>query len=398
MTNVIAHVDIDAFFASVEQLDNPDYGGKPVIVGAAPGRRGVVSSCSYEARNYGIRSAMPISEAYRRCPQGIYLPVRMSRYIELSERVMDLLLDFTPEFQQISIDEALLDLTGTERLFGPPLHAAKKMKCTVLEKLGLSISVGVAGNRYLAKLASEFDKPDGLYMVRSGSEEAFLDKLELKDIWGLGKKTLARLLELNITTVKELRSFALPVLSSFLGEAGGRYLYSAVRGKDPGIFASATRSHSLSSEVTFEVDRRDVTGIKQVLLSISHQIMNRSLREHSTSKTVFLKLRFHDFTTTTVQKTLKHPVASAEEIYSIAVTLLEQKWNFKTPIRLIGVGLANLKKNRSENQLELFSDGFEKRRRVEIAVTRLKEKHADVKITKGSLLKSKSRTDKRPPC
>ena len=254
---VIFHVDMDAFYASVEQNDHPEYRGKPVIIGARPGTRGVVSACSYEARKFGVHSAMPISRAYRLCPKGIYLPVRMKRYQEVSARIMELFGDFTPVVRQISVDEAFLDMTGTRRLFGDPEEAARAIKERVRTETGCTISIGIASNHYVAKMASEYGKPDGLYRVEEGREEEFLDKLRLGDLWGVGGKTLERLEELNITTVSRLREFSEGILSSMLGKAAGAYLYSAARGRNPGVFSEEPKSRSISNEITFPEDTRD---------------------------------------------------------------------------------------------------------------------------------------------
>jgi DNA polymerase-4 len=210
--NVIFHVDLDAFYASVEQIDNPSLQGKAVIVGALPGHRGVVSSCSYEARRFGVRSAMPVSQAARRCPQGVFVPVRMKRYLEVSQAVMRILERFSPDFRQISIDEAFMDMSGTQRLYGAPLATGKTVKEKVRRQTGLTLSIGIAANRYLAKLASEHSKPDGLHFVQPGEEISFLDGLSLGNLWGVGEKTRERLLELNITSVQGLREYPKDIL------------------------------------------------------------------------------------------------------------------------------------------------------------------------------------------
>jgi len=189
---------MDAFYASVEQADNPRYIGKPVIIGASPGQRGVVAACSYEARKYGVHSAMPVSQAYARCRDGVYLPVRMSRYQEVSRIIMSAFNDFTPEVTQISIDEAFLNMTGTDKLFGTPVETASKIKERIKSDTDLNISIGIAHNKFLAKLASDYKKPDGLYIVEKGKEIEFIDSLKLGDLWGLGKKTLARLENIGI--------------------------------------------------------------------------------------------------------------------------------------------------------------------------------------------------------
>jgi DNA polymerase-4 len=384
---VVFHVDLDAFYASVEQRDNPSLKGKPVIVGAAPGHRGVVSACSYEARRFGIHSAMPISEASRRCPQGVYLPVRMERYLEMSRQIMAILGRYTPRLQQISVDEAFLDLTGTERLFGPPLEVARRLKAEVRESTGLAVSVGIGPNKYIAKLATNAGKPDGLVMVSAGEAAAFLEGLALKDLWGIGEKTLQRLAELNITTVAALRGFGDRELARMLGTGAAGFLASAVRGGDPGIFSEEPRSRSLSSETTFETDRRDRAGIERVLLELCHQVMFRSIDEGWKSRTVALKLRFHDFTTTSAQKTLKHWVTSADELLAVIRELLVARWNGSTPVRLVGVGLANLVRVEVEDQKELFTDDFTRHKRVEEAVFRLRQKMGEGSLTKASLMK-----------
>jgi DNA polymerase-4 len=384
---VIFHVDLDAFYASVEQSDDPSLAGKPVIVGAAPGHRGVVSASSYEARRFGIHSAMPISQAYRRCPQGVYLPVRMERYLEVSRQVMSLLSGYTPHLQQISVDEAFLDLTGTERLFGPARETAARLKAEVREKTGLAISVGIAPNKYLAKLATNAGKPDGCVEVRAEGAENFLDGLALKDLWGIGEKTLQRLTELNIVSIRQLRAIARAELARLLGTGAAAFLSSSASGGDPGIFSEEPRSRSLSSETTFERDRKDMSGIERILLELCHQVMFRMLEEGWKSKTVSLKLRFHDFTTVSAQKTLKHWVASAEELHAVARELLAARWTGGTPVRLIGIGFSNLAPVEAQDQLELFTDGFSRRKKVEEAVFRLRRKMGGVTLTKASLMK-----------
>jgi DNA polymerase-4 len=390
---VVFHVDLDAFYASVEQRDDPSLKGRPVIVGAAPGHRGVVSACSYEARRFGIHSAMPISQAVRRCPQGVYLPVRMERYLRVSREVMAILAGFTPHLQQISVDEAFLDLTGTERLFGPARRTAERIKARVREATGLTITVGIGPNKYIAKLATNSGKPDGLVEVTPERAEAFLDGVALKDLWGIGEKTLQRLTELNITSVRQLRGLPQPELARLLGNGAAGFLSSVAKGSDPGIFAEEPHSRSLSSETTFERDRKDRTGIERILLELCHQVMFRMIEEGWKSKTVALKLRFHDFTTVSAQKTLKHWVSSAEELHAVARELLSSRWSGGTPVRLVGIGCSNLSPVDAQDQLELFADGYARKKKAEEAVFRLRRKMGDATVTKASLLGRRRRRD-----
>ncbi len=393
--SIVFHVDLDAFYASVEQRDDPSLVGKPVIVGAAPGRRGVVSACSYEARRFGVRSAMPISQAYRRCPQGVYLPVRMERYLEVSRQVMKILSNYTPHLQQISVDEAFLDLSGTERLFGPPLQTGRRLKEEVREKTGLVISVGIGPNMYVAKLATHAGKPDGLLQVEEADREEFLDGIPLAQLWGIGEKTLRRLTELNITSVRQLRGFAEGELARLFGQGAAAFLGAAVRGRDPGIFSEEPRSRSLSSETTFERDRKDRSGIERVLLELCHQVTFRMIEEGWKSKTVVLKVRFHDFTTISAQKTLGHWISSAEELAAEARGLLASRWNDSVPIRLVGIGCSNLMRVDAQDQLELFTDEFSRKKKVEEAVFRIRRKMGDISLTKASLIDTERRGRRR---
>ncbi|MFW6289197.1 MAG: DNA polymerase IV, partial [Spirochaetota bacterium] len=303
---VFLHVDMDAFYASVEQLDSPEYAGRPVIVGARPGHRGVVSACSYEARQFGIHSAMPINQAYRLCPDGVFLPVRMARYQELSRRIMAILADYTPTLQQMSVDEAFLDLTGTRRLLGDPETVGRTIKSRVRQETGLTISVGIAPSRYLAKLASDADKPDGLFVVHGGEEAEFVARLPLKSLWGVGKKMLSRLSALGIETVIQLREYTEPELSGHLGHGAAEYLYAICRGIDPGLYSEGRGTHSISGEQTFEHDVKSSEALDRALLEIAHNSMFRLMDEGGRSRTVTAKLLLSDFTTYTLRRTLDH--------------------------------------------------------------------------------------------
>jgi DNA polymerase-4 len=383
---VVFHVDLDAFYASVEVLDDPSLAGRPVIVGALPGHRGVVSACSYEARKFGVHSAMPISQAHRRCPQAAFLPVRMERYLEVSRGVMAILERFTPHLQQISVDEAFLDMSGTERLFGPALATGARLKEEVRREAGLAITVGIGPNKFVAKLATNSAKPDGLREVTPGQLDAFLESLALKDLWGVGAKTLERLSELAIGTVAELRSLPEPELAGLLGKGVAAFLCRASRGVDPGIFSEEPQSRSLSAETTFETDRKDRTSVERALLELCHQVAFRMLDEGWRSKTAVLKLRFHDFTTTTARKTIGHWITSTEELFAVVRALLAARWDGGTPVRLVGAGCANLERAGELGQLQLFADGMERRRKVEEAVLALRRRMGDATVTKASLL------------
>ncbi|MDP2790939.1 MAG: DNA polymerase IV, partial [Rectinemataceae bacterium] len=322
MGRVIFHIDIDAFFASVEQSDNPELAGKPVIVGAAPGHRGVVSTCSYEARAFGVHSAMPVSEAYRLCPQGIFLPVRMSRYCGVSAQVMEIMKSYSPDFRQVSVDEAFLDMTGTERLWGLPHAAAERLRSEVHEKTKMSVSIGIASNHYVAKIASGLEKPSGLVEVFAGTESAFMKKLPLEKLWGAGGKTRARILDAGIFTVADLARWPQEKLEARFGAACGVFLYQSSHGIDPGMMSGEAKSRSMSTERTFDRDCCDSVEVSLLLRHLSDELAFRLWDEGMESRTLVLKLRYSDFTTISRRISRSLPYASADETYSDATALL----------------------------------------------------------------------------
>jgi len=384
---IIFHLDIDAFFASAEVLDHPEYQGLPLIVGGDPQGRGVVSTCNYEARKYGIHSAMPSFKAYQLCPQGIFVFPRMKRYQELSLQVMNILRSSCPEVHQVSIDEAYLNMSGTRRLLGPPHEVGKDLKNKIKRETGLTVSIGIAPNRFLAKIASDFRKPNGLYAVEPEKVIPFLDQIPLGKIPGLGQKTLARLRELGITTVPMLRQVPEGELCALLGQAAGRFLYKASRGEQEEQNLFKPRTHSLSTEKTLAEDTQSTQVLHKVLLELCSQIMFRMNEEHWLGKTPFLKLKFEDFKSVTVQKTLTHYVSSSLELNNILLVLLHEKWKGSPKIRLLGVGFQDLEKADGFQQGELFQDEDQRKQKVEKSVFRMKNKFPDLPLTKASLLK-----------
>jgi DNA polymerase-4 len=378
MATVFFHVDIDAFFASVEQMDEPRYKGKPVIVGALPGHRGVVSTCSYEARAFGVHSAMPINEAAKRCPDAVFLPVRMDRYQTLSEEVFSVFSDFSPKVTRVSIDEAFLDMSGMERLLGEPRQAGQKIKDAVMERTGLCISVGAAANRFVAKLASAKSKPNGLIVVEPGRESAFVDELPLSKLWGAGDKTQDRFREMNIRSMEELRRYDVELLKRIFGKAMGAFLHQAARGLDCLSGDYDSRSQSVSTERTFETDIHDQECLEASLLEAAQDVMYQLYTRSLQASTAFIKIRYSDFRSVSAQTTLRRPISSSDELYRNAVGLFREKREAGQAVRLLGLGASNLESG-MEIQSELFDQGRERDARLERAVFSLKKNGKQVK-------------------
>lgn len=379
------HVDLDAFFASVEQLDHKEYRNKPLIICGSKESRGVVSTCSYEARKFGVHSAMPTYKAMQLCPKGIFIPPNMNRYYEKSYEVMSILKDFSPEVNQISIDEAFLNMSGTERLLGSGETSAKKLKELIKEKTGLTISIGVATNRYLAKIGSDFNKPDGLTIINEGEEAEFAKSLPLKKIWGVGKKTREQLEKKLLTTVPQLLKLDEEYLKKIVGNMMGTFIYMAIRGIDPGIYQGATKTPTMSAERTFPEDQTDKYFLETQLMELSHELRFRLLKENLSSRTVGIKIRYSDFSTVSIQHTESFYIQSAMELFSKAKDLFYKKWVPQLPIRLLGLSVQNLE-SEYQKQGELFSSEIENKRiMVEKAVDNVSKK-TKINITKARFL------------
>lgn len=377
----IMHVDLDAFFASIEQRDHPELKGKPVIIGGRPDERGVVSTCSYEARRFGVRSAMPLVEAYRRCPQGIFLPGSMSKYQEASQQVHEIFRSFTPLVESISIDEAFLDLTGCERLFGPPDEIARKVKQAIVKQVQITASAGIAPNKFLAKIASELKKPDGFVWIKPGEVQQVLHPLPIGRLWGVGPKTAERLTELGIKTIGDLAVYHPALLCKALGKAQAEHLQELANGIDDRAVILGEDAKSMGHEHTFSVDVADLDEVEAVLLHLAEKVGRRLRQDGLSGRTVALKLRYHDFTTLTRHTTLKEATNLDKEIYQAARELLRKAYNGQL-VRLIGVSLQNLSHG-SLHQISLLGDDAEQIRRAKLASTmdRIKTRFGEEIIT-----------------
>ena len=337
----IMHVDMDAFFASVELLERPDLVGLPVIVGHR-GARSVVTAATYEARKYGVNSAMPMSIALRRCPNAIVLEPHFERYKYYSARVMAICNDLTPLVEPLSIDEAFLDVAGARRLLGSPFEIATLLRRRVFEETGLHCSVGVAATKFIAKLASGRSKPDGLLVVPLADTIDFLHPLPISALWGVGAKTEEHLLKLGLRTVGDLAHTPLSTLQAKLGPASGAKLHDLAWARDPRSVSLESEEKSVGHEVTFEHDVTDASVIRRELLRMSDQVAVRLRTAGLEGRTVVLKLRFGDFTTVTRSRTLGEPTDLARRIYEEVVSVYEALGKQHSRIRLVGVRMEQL--------------------------------------------------------
>lgn len=352
---IIFHIDMDAFFASIEQRDNPEFKGKPVIVGALPGNRGVVSAASYEARKYGIHSAMPINQAYSRCPQGIYLRPRMLVYAKVSKELMAILRSFSPQIEQISIDEAFIDMSGTQKLWGALQKAAKTLAKHIQNKLQLTASIGIAPNKFLAKLASDMNKPNGITEVPFDPDEIvqWLAPLEVSKIWGVGIKSQQALKAWGIRSISELQKIPIKELKSRYGKQGIS-LYNLCRGIDLRDIEEHEKAKSISREHTFNKDSIDTEEWYRTILSLSRDVSKRARKSNQKGKTIVLTYRTPDFKRFTRRLTLEQPTNLSKYIYENACILLEKEILRIKGLRLIGVGITNFDK---AIQTDLFENG-----------------------------------------
>jgi len=354
-------VDMDAFFAAIEQRDDPAFRGKPVIVGADPkgGRgRGVVSTCSYEARKYGVRSAMPISEAWRRCPGGVFLPPDFKRYEAASEAIRSVFCEFTPDLEQVSIDEAFLDITRSAHLFGGPFETCKKIKVRVKEVTGLTCSLGLAPTKLAAKIASDLKKPDGLVVVKESELTAFLAPLDISRIGGLGPKTASLLRARGINTIGQLAGCAERELS-FLGKAGAELLALA-RGIDPRAVQEEAGVKSVGNEITFESDISDEREVEESLLSLCDKVSSRLRAQGLKGRAITLKIRLEGFLTYTRAVTLAFATNFTDVINEHALELYRRFERGDKKIRLLGVKVSALMP--AEFKESLFEDEKDARR------------------------------------
>jgi DNA polymerase-4 len=373
---------MDAFFAAIEVLDDPSLAGKPVIVGGTT-KRGVVSTANYEARRFGVHSAMPVFMAKKKCPHGTFLPVRKERYAEISRKILDILKDFTPSIEQVSIDEAYLDITGTEELFGSPDQIVRRIKDRIRKETGLTCSIGVAPSKVLAKIGSDMNKPDGLTIILANDVEEFLSRLPVEKIPGVGKRSLDRLQRYGIKMVGDLGRFSEERLLKEFGKFGHR-LYEIAKGADASSVVARREVKSISSEETLSTDTGDLSVLRKRVMSHADRVAQRLRKEGLKGATITIKITFSDFSAITKSHTVVEATDSFKTILESAAKLLFDQ-PLRAKARLIGVAVSNLERSAEDAQLGLFEEEHNKvkERNVDQAMDKIREKFGTKVITRG---------------
>ena len=381
------HIDLDAFFVSVEQVLNPELKGKPVVVGGKPDRRGVVAAASYEARAFGVHSAMPLATASRLCPQAIFIEGNFPRYRDASQKFMAILADFSPYLEPLGIDEAYLDATGFESIHGSIHQMAEKIRQCVKDKLGLCASIGIASSKVVAKVASDLSKPNGLLEVPVGKERSFLKPLPIVKLPGIGKKSEQVLKGLGVSTIGQLAALPLDILESHFG-AWGKLIHDHANGIGDDKVEPPAPAKSTSRETTFAKDTRDVTLLKATLRYLSERVGSDLRQKEKLAKCVTLKLRYADFTTTTRQQTLTQASDTDQTIFETGLRLLKNELpREKQAVRLIGIGVSNLVE--AGRQRDMLDSSAQRLERLNTVIDRIRKKYGFTAIQTGRTLRLK---------
>jgi len=384
MARRIMHIDLDAFFVSVEQAENPELQGKPVVVGGRPEGRGVVASASYEARAFGLHAGMPLTTATRLCPQAIFIEGSFAKYRDASQRFMAILADFSPFLEPVSLDEAYLDVIGFESIYGSIHQMAAKIKQRIKNELGLCASVGIASCKVVAKVAAELSKPDGLLEVAAGKERSFLAPLPIAKLPGIGKKTGRILNGLGINTIGKLSTMPPSALKSHFG-ASGELLWRYANGIDDREVEPPGAAKSISRETTFGKDTRDHRQLQATLRYLSERVGAELRQQGKPARCVTLKLRYADFTTITRRHTLKQATNTDQTIFDTGVKLLKRELSLgKQPVRLIGIGVSSLVE--LGRQLDMMDSSAQRQEQLNRAIDRIRNKYGFTAIQTGRTL------------
>lgn len=390
----IIHLDLDAFFASVEQRDNPAYRGKPLIVGGISSgkgnsNRGVVCAASYEARKYGVHAGMPIWEARQKCPQGIFIPSQMNKYSEASKKFFQICSTYTPLIEPLSIDELFLDVSGCESLFGSSEIIGRKIKKRVHQELGIKVSVGIAENKFLAKIATNLGKPDGFYIIPSKDIQKILYPLPVSSLWGIGKKTEELLKKSGIYLVEQLARMPDSILENLLGK-NGKKMKLLAQGIDESPVTPPSKAKSIGKETTFGTNITEKAVLVKELLKISQMVGYTARKKGYKGRTITLKIRFHNFITLNKSMTLENSTNIDDLIFKTVVRLLDKINIKKGGVRLLGIKLSNLTSGNERKQLKFLRDDEDKKddklEQLTQSLDKIREKFGTKAVTRASLL------------
>lgn len=384
----ILHVDMDAFYASIEEREHPELKGQPIIVGGRAEHRGVVSAANYKAREFGVHSAMPMKTARQLCPRAHFFPVRMTVYAEISQSIQNIFRKYTPLVEPLSLDEAFLDVTGSELLFGTGQEIAVCIKREIQETLNLIASVGVAPNKFLAKIASDADKPDGLVIVEAAGIHNFLDPLPISRVWGIGKVATKRFARLGINTIAQLRALDPSLLTELFGEQG-QHLWELSQGIDDRPVVPERQAKSISRETTFSQDVTDLEILKTVLIELAEDVARRLRKNELRGKTIQLKIRYDDFSTFTRSVTVNQSTNLTREIEDAALLMLEQRLPQRPlSIRLIGIGVTGFDAGTLQQRSLFDEDDQQKQSRLDQVKDQIANRFGTDSLKRGSRISS----------
>lgn len=380
----ILHIDMDAFYASVEQMDNPQLKGKAVIVGGTAKQRGVVAAASYEARKFGIYSAMSTSHALRLCPDAILLPVRMERYSQLSKQIIEIFCEYTPDVEQISLDEAFLDVTGSILLFGSAEKIGRQIKDRIKKEIGLTASVGIAPNKFMAKLASDLEKPDGFVIITEENKQRILDPLAVSKIWGVGKVTSKSLNDSGINTIEQLRKTPLKILQNILGNQAEDLLLLA-QGIDERPVEPNREAKRMSAEETFPQDIIDKDFLLNILSKQVEEVAGRLREEKLEGKTVTVKLRYKNFKTMTRSHTFGNPTNVSKILWQEAKKIFEQWYDSSSAgeLRLLGFAVSGLVQEGAGQKMLFSEPNNNQQKKIDEVYDKIKKKYGGDSVKRG---------------
>lgn len=393
---MILHVDMDAFYAGVELRDDPSLLGKPVVVGGSPKGRGVIAAASYEARKFGIHSAMPASQAIRLCPNAIFIRPRMEHYAAVSKKIREIFFRFSSLVEPLSLDEAFIDVTGSERLFGDGPTIGRTIQKTISDELNLVASVGVAPNKYLAKVASDLDKPNGFVVVDPDDVDAFLSPLSIARVWGVGPQTAKKFKSFGVETIGQLRRLPRDTLNRAFG-LNAEHFWRLARGLDTREVVPDRIAKTVSHETTFSTDIRDQTALLAWMLELTDQV-GRRLRRHAIfGKTVQIKVRYSDFHTITRAKTLSVPTHTTRDLWAAAESMLKTVCEENDrPVRLLGMGVSNLTNNEKKQQSLFDQEEQLKSNRIDVTADSIRDRFGNKAVSRASSLEQKIKFRARP--